>query len=107
MIQKIVPFYGDQLQAVQDDAGEIWAPLAPMCRALGLDDHSQRQRLKRCGWATWRNVSPPGRDGPGSSNSATLGFSVDGKDRELFCLRLRSIPMWLPTIYVSRVAVVL
>lgn len=87
MNQQIVPFYGDQLIALQDERG-VWAPLKPMCEALGLADNKQAARLKRSPWA---------------STTMTVALAEDGRARELFALHLKSVPMWLATIASTRV----
>ncbi|GIK54670.1 MAG: hypothetical protein HND44_00445 [Chloroflexi bacterium] len=45
--QREVEFYGDELTAVRLASGQIYAFISQMCRALGLDTQTQRQRIER------------------------------------------------------------
>lgn len=87
---KTIRFDGDNLQVVREDA-QVWVVLKRACEALGIDHDSQRKRLadrERCPWAT---------------TVIMTAVAEDGRNRELFCLDLDSLPMWLATIEVSRV----
>jgi hypothetical protein len=87
METRIVPFYGDQLQAVKDDRG-IWAGVTSMCEGLGLESQAQLRRLHRSPWA---------------KVAMTAILAQDGRTREVPALHLSSVPMWLATVQVSRV----
>jgi len=77
----------DELLAMRD--GEhVWVALKRMCEALGLDAASQARRLKGQPWAT---------------TVTTTAVAEDGKTRELFCLDIECVPMWLATIQADRV----
>lgn len=85
-----VQFHGDQLQAVQQD-GKVWVVLKRACEALGIDPNAQGQRLRdpeRSPWAT---------------TCLTHAVADDGRSRELLCLDIESLPMWLATIDTARV----
>lgn len=82
-----VQFYEDQLQVVGDTREEAFVVLRPACEALGLDVDSQRNKLKAAAWATTAMIT---------------AVAEDGKPREMFCLHLDSVPMWLATIQPSR-----
>ena len=81
-------FHGDQLDVVRADDGEHYAVLAPLCEPLELQAHPQAEKLKSAPWATTRIIRV---------------VAEDGKLREVFCLSLRSIPMWLATINAGKV----
>ena len=83
-----VDFRGDTLDVVQDMDG-IWLPLKRVSEALGLNARAQIRRLQRQPWAT-AGLKP--------------AVAEDGKTRELFCIHLDCLPMWLATIESSRVA---
>jgi len=88
---EIVQFHGSALEAVRVDE-TVWVSVRRMCEALGLDESGQRQKLgdrARTPWAT---------------TGMTPSVAEDGKIREVFCLDLDSVPMWLATIDASRVA---
>src|SRR3974390_1904697 len=81
-----IDFHGDELLAVQDERG-VWVPLKRPCEALGLDDSKQAARLKTKAWAT---------------TAVMAAVGADGKNREMFCLHIDSLPMWLATVDASR-----
>ncbi len=86
----IVPFHGEHLQATQDEGGgTVWVIVKRVCDALGLLAHPQAEKLQSKGWATTR---------------MNRVVAEDGKTREMFCISLDSLPMWLATIEPSRVA---
>lgn len=82
---------GEAIAAANVD-GTVWVSVRRMCEALGMDTESQRKRLadsERSPWATTVMMT---------------GVGADGRNREVFCLDLDSVPMWLATIDTSRVA---
>lgn len=82
-----VPFDDDTIEAVPE-SGRVLIPMRPLCERLGLDAASQRHRVARAAWAT---------------EVVTTSVGADGRTRELFCLDLDSLPMWLATISTRRV----
>ena len=85
---ELVKFHDDTLVGCRGEDGNAWVPLKPMCEALGLDDNGQGQRLKKQSWATACVMHAVG---------------ADGKAREMLCLALSSVPMWLATIQAGRI----
>jgi hypothetical protein len=83
-----VPFHGDQLQAIQDQQG-VWCVMTRLCQNLGLAPQKQQDRLRRQPWAC--------------TTMMVVQLSGDDQRREVFCLHLRSLAMWLATIETSRV----
>ena len=77
-----VPFHGDVIEAVKD-GDNVMVALRRPCESLGIDFSGQLQKLKRKKWATVEEIS-------------TVG--IDGKTRQMTCLSLKSLPMWLATI---------
>lgn len=90
MSNKIVtiPFHGSTVQAVDFD-GKPTVPLKGMVENLGLDYASQFTKLKNKSWAT-------------IVKTTTVG--ADGKNREMSCIDLRTLTMWLATIDENRVS---
>ena len=82
-----VNFHGDELWAIEKDS-KVWVPLRRPCEALGLDEEGQRQKLKKQPWAT---------------TCLMQAVADDGKNREMFCVALESMPMWMATIEPTRV----
>lgn len=83
-----VDFHGDALEAVERD-GKVWVAGKSVCRALGVDDRSQQKKLKNKAWAVTVMITAPG---------------TDGKNYQMWCIGLDSLPMWLATIEPSKVA---
>ncbi len=92
MAAELVPFdfHGDRLDVVQEH-GRVLVAVRGICDVLGLDAAAQQRRLRddrRAPWAT---------------TAMTTVVAGDGRNREMFCLDLESLPMWLATIDVARV----
>lgn len=80
-------FHGDQLDVATTPDGEPFAVLARLCEPLGVDLDTQRRKLKSSGWA----------------QTVIMTVSENGLQREVFCLSLKSIPMWLASINAGKV----
>jgi len=83
-----VPFRGGFIEAAEQ-GGEVWVPLKPLCDRLGVSYSRQRKKLNVAPWAT-------------VAQKATV--AEDGKNREMFCMDLRSLPGWLFGLNASKVA---
>lgn len=84
-----VPFYGDELVAVQQPNGAIFIVFTRVCDALGL---------KR--WSQARRVQAHAVLGTGL---ILLTIQTEGGPQEAQCLRLDLLPLWLASVQVSRV----
>lgn len=82
-----VPFHGDELDAVRDERG-AWVSIRRVCEVLGVSHEPQFAKLKRKAWATMTMI---------------VTVAEDGKNREIACVHLDSLPMWLATIEPSKV----
>lgn len=83
-----IPFHGQSVQSVEID-GKPVVVLKAMTENLGLSYSSQLQKLKGKSWATVSMIN-------------TVG--ADGKNREMSCIDLRTLTMWLATIDENRVS---
>ncbi|SPJ40155.1 hypothetical protein CHUV2995_00941 [Corynebacterium diphtheriae subsp. lausannense] len=83
-----IPFHGQTVQSVEFD-GKPYVAFKPIVENLGLGYGSQTQKLKGKSWATVTNI-------------VTVG--ADGKNREMTCIDLRTLTMWLATIDENRVS---
>lgn len=83
-----IPFHGQSVQSVAID-GKPAVAFKPMVENLGLSYSSQLQKLKGKSWATVSMIN-------------TVG--ADGKNREMSCIDLRTLTMWLATIDENRVS---
>ena len=88
-MSEIVPFefQGDALECIPD-GDVLWVGVRPVCIALGVDDMTQKQKLGAKSWAI---------------TQMTRTKAADGREREVFCIDLDSLPMWLATIDERRV----
>lgn len=82
------PFHDAELHAVR--VGEdVWVAIRRTCEDLGVSVQGQLEKLGGRPWATVKLV---------------LMVAADGKEREVACVHLKALPMWLATIEPSRVA---
>ena len=87
-----VPFHGGNLFAAGGEyanPGDRPVPLRPACDRLNLDLRSQLRKLHGASWATVVIMTM---------------VAEDGKEREMACLPLRAIPMWLASINPGKLA---
>lgn len=82
-----VPFFAESVQAVKDGEA-VWVVVKRVCEALEIAEQRQSEKLKGKPWAT---------------TTLMVAVAEDGKNREVFCLDLESLPMWLATIDANRV----
>ncbi len=86
---KIVPFYGDELVAVQQPDGTIFVLFARLCDNLGLNRRPQVLRTQRHAVL--------------SQGLITLLVQTDGGPQQVQCLKLALLPLWLSGVQASRV----
>ena len=87
--QRIIPFYGDDLIAVQQPEGDILVIFGRLCDNLGLDRSGQVQRVQR------HEVLKDGL--------LTVPVQTEGGTQAMQCLRLDLLPLWLAGIQAKRV----
>jgi len=83
-----IGFHGDEIWAVKDETGSGWAVVKRMCEMLGIQPHGQVEKLGSSPWATTQNICV---------------VAEDGKFREMACISIDSVPLWLATIHASKV----
>jgi phage antirepressor YoqD-like protein len=80
-----------EIECVRGPDGQPGVVVRTGCERLGLGYEGQRQKLAdpvRSPWAT---------------TFTTLAVAQDGKNREVFCLHVESVPGWLATLDAGRV----
>jgi hypothetical protein len=87
--QRVVPFYGDELIAVQQEDGLIFVLFNRLCENLGLKRWSQVQRVQR------HTVMNDGL--------VTLPVETEGGAQQVQCLRIDLLPLWLSGVQATRV----
>lgn len=86
---RIIPFYGDDLVAVQQHDGTIFLLFARLCDNLGLNQQAQARRIQRHAVLQKAFVS--------------LLVETGGGPQMGQCLKLSLLPLWLSGIQASRV----
>lgn len=86
--QRIVPFYGDQLVAVQQPDSTIYVLFARLCDNLGLRRYSQVRRVQ--GHAVL------------NEGLIELTIETEGGPQVAQCLRLDLLPLWLSGVQANR-----
>lgn len=94
--QREVEFYGDELAAVRARDGNVYVSVRHVCRALGLDDRSQRRRLQR------HAILAAGLEGGVIMTPPSSSGSGGGKQKAVL-LRVDLLSLWLATVESSRV----
>lgn len=87
--QRIVPFYGDELIAVQRSDGNIFVHFGRVCDNLGLARAPQVRRVQRHAVLEKGLVS--------------LTVATEGGAQLVQCLRIDLLPLWMAGLQVSRV----
>ncbi len=87
--QQIVPFYGDELVAVQQPNGTIFVLFSRLCENLGLERTSQTRRVQRHAVL--------------SRGLTALDVQTPGGMQALQCLKLTLLPLWLSGVQASRI----
>ena len=87
--QHLVPFYGDELVAVQQEDGTICILFGRLCENLGLDRRGQVRRTQR------HSVLDKGL--------LALEVQTAGGPQTLQCLKLSLLPLWLSGVQARRV----
>lgn len=78
-----------EILCVRGPDGRGYVVVRRVCEVLGLDFGTQRRKLENAHWATVVMMTT---------------VAEDGKIRELFCLLIDCVPMWLATINPRKVA---
>jgi hypothetical protein len=87
--QKTVTFYDNDIVAVRDQDGRIFASVSHICNILGINHNSQRRRIQQ------HNVMAAGYH---------LGaIDTPGGAQQVGLIRADYIPLWLATLRVSMV----
>ena len=87
--QRIVPFYGDEVVAVQHVDSTVYVLFAKLCENLGLTRSSQVRRVQRHAVL--------------SKGLMLLSIQTESGVQEIQCLRLDLLPLWLSGVHASRV----
>jgi hypothetical protein len=87
--QRIVPFHGDDLAAVQRPDQTVYVVFNRVCDALGFKRWSQARRIQA------HSVL--------STGFVTLTIQTEGGPQDAQCLKLDLLPLWLAGVQASKV----
>ena len=87
--QRIVPFYSDEIVAVQQPDGTIFVLFARLCENLGLSRWTQSRRVQNHAVL--------------STGLVSLLVETPGGPQEVQCLRLDLLPLWLAGVPARKV----
>jgi len=82
--QRIVPFYSDEIVAVQQPDGTIFVLFSRLCENLGLSRWTQSRRAQKHAVL--------------STGLIPLMIETSGGPQEVQCLRLDLLPLWLASV---------
>lgn len=88
---KKVPFMGTELMAARDNDGQIWAGVRWMCDGIGMSEGQRKRQIA--------NIQSDRVLSKGGSN-LVLNQSGYG-NREVLCLELDFVPLWLAKISIT------
>ncbi len=90
LVVKNVDLFGDSVMAAQDCAGNIWVGVRWICEGLGMTEgHLKRQ------------IANIKKDLTLSRGGANLILNKGTGEREVFCLKLDYIPLWLAKVNIT------
>ena len=87
---EFVPFGEDVVECVQAEDGKVYVPIRRICQNLGIDTTNQVKKL---------------RDFDASTSVMITAVGLDGKNREMACVDIDHVPLWLARINPSKVIV--
>ena len=87
--QRIVPFHGDEVVAVQHPDSTVYVLFAHLCENLGLTRSSQVRRVRS--HAVLRK------------GLILLPIQTESGTQDIQCLRLDLLPLWLSGVHIHRV----
>lgn len=90
MIVKSVDLMGDTVMAAQDGEGIIWVGIRWMCQGMGMTDGQYKRQIK--------NIQ---KDLLLKDSGSNLLLNKGSGEREVFCLKLDYLPIWLAKITIT------
>lgn len=90
MIVKSVDLMGDTVMAAQDSDGTIWVGIKWMCQGMGMSDGHYKRQIT--------NIQ---KDLLLKNSGSNLLLNKGSGEREVFCLKLDYLPIWLAKISIT------
>ena len=90
LVVKSVDVLGNQVMAAQDHSGVIWVGIRWMCQGMGMSDGQYKRQIT--------NIQ---KDLLLKNSGANLNLNKGSGEREVFCLKLDYLPIWLAKISIT------
>lgn len=90
MVVKSVDVLGSQVMAAKDNEGTIWVGVRWMCQGMGMTDGQYKRQIT--------NIQ---KDLLLKNSGANLNLNKGSGEREVFCLKLDYLPIWLAKINIT------
>lgn len=90
LVVKNVNVFGDSIIAAQDKDGTVWAGVRWFCKGLGFSEGQMKRQIA--------NIQKDLMLSKGGSN---LILNTGAGEREVFCLKIDFIPIWLAKISIT------
>lgn len=90
MIVKSVDLMGDTVMAARDSDGIIWVGIRWMCQGMGMTDGQYKRQIK--------NIQ---KDLLLKGSGSNLLLNKGSGEREVFCIKLDYLPIWLAKITIT------
>lgn len=90
LMVKPVDVLGDTIIAAQDSEGIIWVGVRWMCQGMGMSDGQYKRQIK--------NIQ---KDLLLKNSGSNLNLNKGSGEREVFCLKLDYLPIWLAKISIT------
>lgn len=85
-----VDVLGDNIVAAQDQRGTIWVGIRWMCQGMGMTDGQYKRQIT--------NIQ---KDLLLKNSGANLNLNKGSGEREVFCIKLDYLPIWLAKISIT------
>lgn len=90
LVVKNVDLFGDSVMVAKDHAGNIWVGIRWICEGLGMTEgHLKRQ------------IANIKKDLTLSRGGSNLILNKGSGEREVFCLKLDYVPLWLAKVNIT------
>ena len=90
LVVKSVDLFGDTVIVAQDSAGNIWVGVRWICEGLGMTEGHMKRQIA--------NIK---KDLTLSRGGSNLILNKGSGEREVFCLKLDYVPLWLAKVNIT------
>lgn len=90
LVVKSVDLFGDTVMVAQDNTGNIWVGVRWICEGLGMTEGHMKRQIA--------NIK---KDLTLSRGGSNLILNKGSGEREVFCLKLDYVPLWLAKVNIT------